>query len=71
MDLPATVDSRARRFFDKAGRMAVGIAFDCSRQNIYWTDIATRAIYKAPIFNATSVSLVVSGLRSPEGKLFL
>ena len=71
MDLPATLDSRAERFFDRSGRMAVGIAFDCSSQNVYWTDIATRAIYKAPISDADSVSLVVSGLRSPEGKCCL
>ena len=68
IDLPATVESRAKRFFDRAGRMAIGVAFDCSSQHVYWTDVATRAIYKAPISDADAASVVVSGLRSPEGK---
>ena len=68
VDLPANNASAAERFFERSGRMAIGVAFDCSSDTVYWTDVVTGSIYKAPLSDASAASVVISGLGSPEGK---
>ena len=46
---------------------AVAVDFDFDTGFIFWTDVATGNIQRAPVNNGENVEVVVTGVRSPEG----
>jgi nidogen (entactin) len=69
VDLPLVAnESQAVQLWKRQGHAFVGVAFDCKSQNVYWTDVSGRSIYKAPVDNMDEKHYVIrTGLRSPEG----
>nr|CAB3264326.1 nidogen-2-like [Phallusia mammillata] len=66
--LPITTSSVAERIFARAGQTVVAVAFDCSKQTVYWTDVAGGAIYSAPLSDESARKTVIkTGIRGPEG----
>ena len=61
-------ESQAVQLWKRQGHTFVGVAFDCTSQHLYWTDVSGRSIYRAPVDNMDEKHYVIrTGLRSPEG----
>jgi len=66
--LPISRGSEAERWFGRAGSIPVGIAVDCSSQKVYWTDVAGRNLFYAPMSDSRArLTFAGSNLMSPEG----
>jgi len=68
VSLPVTSESRATRMYERPGRMFAGVDYDCKDGMVYFTDVRTRSVFRAPVddFDAKE-HIVKRGLKSPEG----
>ena len=47
---------------------AIGLDFDFKQGSVYWSDITSKTIQRAPLVNSSNVKVIVEdGLDSPEG----
>lgn len=64
--LPTSPGRQGELLFVLNNNLPVGIAFDCLKGSLYYTDLIDKAISKAGL-NSTHDTTIVSGLSSPEG----
>jgi len=68
VSFPITADSHASRMYERPGRMFVGVDYDCKDKMVYFSEVRTRSVFRAPIDNFDAKEHIVRrGLKSPEG----
>jgi len=69
INFPIEQETQSRRLLQRVGHATlVGVDFDCSSYQVFYSDVRSRAIYRVPLNDLRSQQTIVRRkLRSPEG----